>query len=100
MLAATLLLEIILHNTDRCGVFIEKKGIEALLQLFDLHLLPLTFASGQNIAIAFKNVSPEHSSPLTRNVFTTLREHIRPAIEFMDLLAGTKLADIVGSQAL
>ena len=54
---ATLLLESILHNTDRCGVFIEKKGIGGLLQLFDLHLLPLTFSSGHNIAISFKNFS-------------------------------------------
>ena len=52
---ATLILESILHTTDRCGVFIEKKGIEALLQVFGLHLLPLKFASGQNITIAFKN---------------------------------------------
>lgn len=97
---ATRLLENILHNTDTCGVFIEKKGIEAVLQLFDLPLLPLSFASGQNIAIAFKNFSPQHSSPLTRAVCTTLREHMKPAVEFMDLLAGAKLADIDGSQRM
>lgn len=97
---ATRLLENILHNTDTCGVFVEKKGIEAVLQLFDLPLLPLSFASGQNIAVAFKNFSPQHSSPLTRAVCTTLREHMKPAIEFMDLLAGTKLADIEVAQRM
>ena len=55
---ATHLLENIFHNTDTCGVFIEKKGIEAVLQLFDLPLLPLSFSSSHNISIAFKNVSP------------------------------------------
>ena len=94
----TLLLESILHNTNRCGVFIEKRGIEALLQLFDLHLLPLAFASGQNITILFKKNSTGHSSSLTRLVCSTLREHMRPSIEFMDLLAGKKLANIEESQ--
>lgn len=54
---ATRLLENILHNTYTCGVFIEKKGIEATLQLFDLPHLLLSFGSGQNIVVVFKNFS-------------------------------------------
>ncbi|XP_057852533.2 E3 ubiquitin-protein ligase UPL1 isoform X1 [Cryptomeria japonica] len=97
---ATRLLENILHNTDTCGVFIEKKGIEAVLQLFDLPLLPLSFASGQNIAVAFKNFSPQHSSPLTRAVCTALRDHLKPALQLADSLAGTKLADVEVSERM
>ena len=42
---ATCLLENILHNIDT-WVFIEKKGIEAMLQLFYLCLLPFLFQGG------------------------------------------------------
>ncbi|KAJ4960038.1 hypothetical protein NE237_019948 [Protea cynaroides] len=60
------LLETILQNADTSWIFIEKKGIEAVLQLFTLPLMPLSISVGQSISIAFKNFSPQHSVALAR----------------------------------
>lgn len=94
---STCLVENILHNIDT-WVFVDKNGIEAMMQLFDLPLLPLSFPGGQNTVVAFNNFSLQHSSPLTRVVCTNLREHKKLANEFMVFLAISKLEDIEVAQ--
>ncbi|XP_040986368.1 E3 ubiquitin-protein ligase UPL1-like isoform X1 [Juglans microcarpa x Juglans regia] len=86
------LLETILQNADTCRIFVEKKGIEAVLQLFTLPLMPLAVSVGQNISVAFKNFSPQHSASLAREVCSFLREHLKSTNEFLASVGGTQLA--------
>eukprot|EP00252_Welwitschia_mirabilis_P007759 TRINITY_DN1943_c0_g1_i1.p1 TRINITY_DN1943_c0_g1~~TRINITY_DN1943_c0_g1_i1.p1 ORF type:complete len:3671 (+),score=717.88 TRINITY_DN1943_c0_g1_i1:355-11367(+) len=90
----TRLLEHILHNADICRMFVEKKGIEAVLELFEVPLL--SFPSGQTISVAFKNFSSQHSSALTKDVCSAFREYLMLATKSMEPLTGKKLADIEG----
>lgn len=91
---AARLLETILQNSDACRLFIEKKGIEALLKMFSLPLLPLSASVGQSISIAFKNFSAQHAASLARAVCSFLREHLSTTIELLDSIGGTRLADL------
>ncbi|XP_068643121.1 E3 ubiquitin-protein ligase UPL1-like isoform X2 [Aristolochia californica] len=91
---AARLLETVLQNADTCRVFIEKKGIEAVLQLFTLRLLPLSVSIGQSISIAFKNFSPQHSAALARSVCAFLREHLKLTNEYLTSVSGNRLAEL------
>ncbi|XP_038984362.1 E3 ubiquitin-protein ligase UPL1-like [Phoenix dactylifera] len=91
---AARLLETVLQNADTCRVFIEKKGIEAVLKLFTLQLLPISVSVGQSISIAFKNFSPQHSAALAKAVCSFVREHLKLSNELLSSVCGTKLADI------
>jgi len=51
----TCLLENILHYKNT-WMFVEKKGVNSMLQLFDLPLLPFSFAGGHNIVVSFKKI--------------------------------------------
>ncbi|XP_011038805.1 PREDICTED: E3 ubiquitin-protein ligase UPL1 isoform X2 [Populus euphratica] len=86
------LLETILQNSDTCRIFVEKKGIDAVLQLFTLPLMPLSTPIGQIISVAFKNFSPQHSASLARSVCAFLREHLKSTNELLVSVAGTHLA--------
>nr|XP_011461878.1 PREDICTED: E3 ubiquitin-protein ligase UPL1 isoform X1 [Fragaria vesca subsp. vesca] len=86
------LLETILQNGDTCRIFVEKKGIEAVLQLFTLPLMPLSASVGQSISIAFKNFSPQHSASLARAVCSFLREHLKSTNELLVSVGGTQLS--------
>lgn len=86
------LLETILQNADTCRIFVEKKGIDAVLQLFTLPLMPLSASIGQSISIAFKNFSPQHSASLARTVCSFLREHLKSTNELFVSVGGTQLA--------
>ncbi|GER32833.1 E3 ubiquitin-protein ligase UPL1 [Striga asiatica] len=88
------LLETVLQNSDTCRIFVEKKGIECVLQLFSLPLLPLSVSLGQSIAVAFKNFSPQHSTSLARAVCTFLREHLRSTEELLTSIKGRQLVEI------
>lgn len=87
------LLETVLQNTDTCRLFIEKKGIEAVLQLFKLPVLPVSVSIGQNISVAFKNFSPQHSVSLARAVCSFSRDHLKLTNELLGSISGTKLVD-------
>ncbi|KAL6600606.1 hypothetical protein ACP70R_045406 [Stipagrostis hirtigluma subsp. patula] len=87
------LLETVLQNTDTCRQFIEKKGIEAVLQLFKLPLIPASVSIGQSISVAFKNFSPQHSVSLARAVCSFLRDHLKLTNELLGSVSGTKLVD-------
>lgn len=86
------LLETILQNADTCRIFVEKKGIEAILQLFTLPLMPSSVSVGQSISVAFKNFSPQHYVSLARAVCSFLREHLKSTNELLDSVGGTQLA--------
>lgn len=91
---AARLLETILQNADVCRIFVEKKGIEAVLQLFTLSLMPLSVPVGQSISVAFKNFSPQHSACLARAVCSCLKEHLKFTNGLLVSVGGTKLADL------
>ncbi|CAK7324495.1 unnamed protein product [Dovyalis caffra] len=86
------LLETILQNSDTCRIFVEKKGIDAVLQLFTLPLMPLSTPIGQIISVAFKNFSPQHSASLARAVCAFLKEHLKSTNELLVSVGGTHLA--------
>ncbi|KAH8518946.1 hypothetical protein H0E87_000697 [Populus deltoides] len=86
------LLETILQNSDTCRIFVEKKGIDAVLQLFTLPLMPLSTPIGQIISVAFKNFSPQHSASLARSVCAFLREHLKSTNELLVSVGGAHLA--------
>ncbi|XP_061985424.1 E3 ubiquitin-protein ligase UPL1 isoform X3 [Populus nigra] len=86
------LLETILQNSDTCRIFVEKKGIDAVLQLFTLPLMPLSTPIGQIISVAFKNFSPQHSASLARSVCSFLREHLKSTNELLVSVGGAHLA--------
>lgn len=88
------LLETILQNADTCRIFVEKKGIDAVLQLFTLPLMPLSASVGQSISAAFKNFSPQHSASLARTVCSFLRDHLKLTNELLLSLGGTQLAAV------
>ncbi|KAK3129319.1 hypothetical protein QOZ80_6BG0477560 [Eleusine coracana subsp. coracana] len=87
------LLETVLQNTDTCRLFIEKKGIEAVLQLFKLPSIPASVSIGQSISVAFKNFSPQHSVSLARAVCSFFRDHLKLTNELLSSISGTKLVD-------
>ncbi|CAN1790208.1 E3 ubiquitin-protein ligase UPL1, partial [Linum perenne] len=89
---AARLLETILQNADTCRIFVEKKGIDAVLNLFSLPLMPVSSSIGQSISIAFKNFSPQHSASLARAVCSFLRDHVKSTNELLDAVRGTELA--------
>ncbi|KAK2383807.1 E3 ubiquitin-protein ligase UPL1 [Trifolium repens] len=86
------LLETILQNADTCRIFVEKKGIEAILQLFTMPLMPPSVSVGQSISVAFKNFSPQHYVSLARDVCSFLREHLKSTNEVLDSTGGTQLS--------
>ncbi|XP_031286240.1 E3 ubiquitin-protein ligase UPL1 isoform X2 [Pistacia vera] len=88
------LLETILQNADTCRIFVEKKGIDAVLQLFTLPLMPISASVGQSIPVAFKNFSPQHSASLARAVCSYLREHLKLTNELLVSIGGGQLAAV------
>ncbi|XVE96691.1 hypothetical protein REPUB_Repub02eG0244500 [Reevesia pubescens] len=88
------LLETILQNADTCRLFVEKKGIDAVLQLFTLPLMPLSASVGQSISAAFKNFSLQHSTSLARAVCSFLREHLKSTNELLASIGGTQLVSV------
>ncbi|KAK2997133.1 hypothetical protein RJ639_026658, partial [Escallonia herrerae] len=95
---AARLLETILQNSDTCRLFVERKGIEAVMQLFTLPLMPLSVSVGQSISAAFKNFSPQHSASLARAVCLFLREHLKSTNELLISSGGSHLAQVEVSQ--
>lgn len=94
------LLETILQNADTCRIFVEKKGIEAVLQLFTLPLMPLSTPLGPSTSIAFKNFSSQHSATLARAVCSFLREHLKSTNELLVSVEGTQLSVVESAKQL
>ncbi|XP_071733716.1 E3 ubiquitin-protein ligase UPL1-like [Rutidosis leptorrhynchoides] len=95
---AARLLESILQNSDTCRIFVEKKGIEAVLQLFTLPLMPSSVSLGQSISIAFKNFSPHHSASLARALSLFLKEHLKVTNELLVSFGGMQIAQLEESK--
>ncbi|KAK1274353.1 E3 ubiquitin-protein ligase UPL1 [Acorus gramineus] len=93
------LLEAVLQNADTCRLFIEKKGVEAVLQLFTLPLMPYLVSIGQSV-VAFKNFSPQHSVTLAQAVCSFLREQLMFANELLDSVSGIRLAELEGAKQM
>ncbi|KAG7600674.1 UBA-like superfamily [Arabidopsis suecica] len=85
------LFETVLQNAEVCSLFVEKKGIDAVLQLFSLPLMPLSTSLGQSFSVAFKNFSPQHSAGLARIVCSYLREHLKKTNSLLGSIEGTQL---------
>ncbi|XP_022716730.1 E3 ubiquitin-protein ligase UPL1-like isoform X2 [Durio zibethinus] len=88
------LLENILQNAETCRFFVEKKGIDAVLQLFTLPLMPVSASAGESISVAFKNFSLQHSASLAQAVCSFLREHLKSTNELLASIGGTQLAAV------
>ncbi|CAD5316819.1 unnamed protein product [Arabidopsis thaliana] len=85
------LFETVLQNAEVCSLFVEKKGIDTVLQLFSLPLMPLSTSLGQSFSVAFKNFSPQHSAGLARIVCSYLREHLKKTNNLLVSIEGTQL---------
>ncbi|CAM6105472.1 unnamed protein product [Calypogeia fissa] len=91
------LLETILQNADTSRIFIEKKGIEALLGLYTLPYLPLSFggsSTAHNMSVTFRAFSPQHASALTRAVCCALKDHLNHSVELLGSISGAKISDL------
>ncbi|XAR67357.1 Ubiquitin--protein ligase [Bertholletia excelsa] len=97
---AARLLETILQNADTCRIFVEKKGVEAVLQLFTLPLMPVSVSVGQSISVAFKNFSAQHSASLARAVCSFLKEHLKSTNELLASVEGAQLAQLEASKQM
>ncbi|XP_076889696.1 E3 ubiquitin-protein ligase UPL1-like [Bidens hawaiensis] len=95
---AARLLETILQNSDTCRIFVEKKGIEAVLRLFNLPLMPASVSMGQSTSTAFKNFSPHHSASLARALCLFLKDHLKLTNELLISLGGMQLAQVEDSK--
>ncbi|QCE00747.1 E3 ubiquitin-protein ligase HUWE1 [Vigna unguiculata] len=73
-----------IENGETCRLFVEKSGIEALLKLL---LRPSIAQSSDGMSIAlhstmvFKGFAQHHSIPLARAFCSSLREHLKKALE-------------------
>ncbi|XP_076930173.1 E3 ubiquitin-protein ligase UPL1-like, partial [Bidens hawaiensis] len=95
---AARLLETILQNSDTCRIFVEKKGIQAVLQLFTLPLMPSSVSIGHSISIAFRSFSANHSTSLARALYSFLKDHLKVTNELLASLGGMQLAQIEDSR--
>ncbi|XP_024379829.1 E3 ubiquitin-protein ligase UPL1 isoform X3 [Physcomitrium patens] len=94
---AVRLLETVLQNADTSRIFIEKKGIEALLQLYTLPHLPVSFGGSSiahNMSVTFRAFSPQHSGQLTQAVCGVLKNQLQATLDQLNVLRGTKVSDL------
>lgn len=76
-----------MENSETCRLFVEKGGLQALLALL---LRPSITQSSGGMPIAlhstmvFKGFTQHHSAPLARAFCSSLREHLKSALEELD----------------
>lgn len=88
------LLEPIVQNSDTCRMFVEKKGLEKVLKLFDLECIPVSLSIGNSITGAFKNFSPTQSVAMLRIVGSFIREQLKSVNGVLNsAVYGTKLEE-------
>ncbi|KAL9272941.1 E3 ubiquitin-protein ligase UPL1-like protein, partial [Drosera capensis] len=97
---AARLLGTVLQNSDVCRMFNEKKGVETVLQMFSLPLLPISASLGPTIYAAFKNFSPQHSPALARGICSFLKEHLKSTNELFDSVGGKPLTKLESAQQI
>ncbi|KAG6513969.1 E3 ubiquitin-protein ligase UPL1-like isoform X1 [Zingiber officinale] len=91
---AARLLEPVLQNANTINAFIEKKGIESLLKLLTMQIVPISIAVSQTISNAFKKCSAQNSSSLAMAVFSFMREHLKLTNDLLSSVSETKLVEI------
>ncbi|KAE9609095.1 putative aminoacyltransferase, E1 ubiquitin-activating enzyme [Lupinus albus] len=85
-----------MENSETCRLFVEKSGIEALLNLL---LRPAIAQSSDGTSIAlhstmvFKGFAQHHSTPLARALCSSLREHLKKTLTGFGAAAGPLLLD-------
>ncbi|XP_010552364.1 PREDICTED: E3 ubiquitin-protein ligase UPL1-like isoform X2 [Tarenaya hassleriana] len=85
------LFETVFQSAEVCRLFVERKGIDAVLQLFTLPLMPISNSLGQNFSVAFKNFCPQHSAALAQTLCSYLREHLKHTNGLLVSVEGTQL---------
>ncbi|KAF8411336.1 hypothetical protein HHK36_003883 [Tetracentron sinense] len=85
-----------MENSETCRLFVEKKGIEALLKLL---LRPSIVQSSEGMSIAlqstmvFKGFTQHHSAPLANAFCSSLRDHLKKALTGFSSVLGSFLLD-------
>ncbi|KAJ1697814.1 hypothetical protein LUZ63_006326 [Rhynchospora breviuscula] len=87
------LLEPIVQNSDTCRMFVEKKGVEKVLKLFDVEYMPVSLSIGNSVSSAFKNFSPTQSVAMLRIVGSFIREQLKSVNGVLSSVAGSKLQE-------
>ncbi|KAL5714333.1 HECT-type E3 ubiquitin transferase [Ranunculus cassubicifolius] len=83
-----------MENSETCRMFVEKKGIEALMRLL---LRPSIAQSSEGMSIAlhstvvFKNFTQHHSAPLAHAFCSFLRDHLKKALTGFSSASGSFL---------
>ncbi|EFJ18137.1 ubiquitin-protein ligase, UPL1 [Selaginella moellendorffii] len=91
------LLETVLQNADTSKLFIEKGGIEALLQLYTLPDLPVSFggsSTAHNMSVTFRAFPPQHAATLTKSVCKVLREDLKVTLALLESIAGSRIFEL------
>ncbi|MCL7039483.1 hypothetical protein MKW94_010086 [Papaver nudicaule] len=83
-----------MENSETCRLFVEKKGIDALMRLL---LRPSIAQSSEGMSIAlhstvvFKGFTQHHSAPLAHAFCASLRENLKKALVGFDSASGSFL---------
>ncbi|KAI4388584.1 hypothetical protein MLD38_000898 [Melastoma candidum] len=85
------LLETVLQNAETCRTFVEKKGIEAVLQLLTLPVMPLSASLGYSLSIAFKNFSIQHTVSLARALCSFIKEQLRITDDLLEAVGSPSI---------
>ncbi|TVU50517.1 hypothetical protein EJB05_01890 [Eragrostis curvula] len=81
-----------MENSETCRLFVEKGGLEALLTLL---LRPSITQSSGGMPIAlhstmvFKGFTQHHSTPLARAFCSSLKEHLKSALQELDKVSSS-----------
>lgn len=82
----------VMENSENCRLFVEKKGIEALMSLL---LKPSIAQSPEGMSIAlhstlvFKGFAQHHSTPLAHAFCSSLRDHLKKALSGFSSTGGS-----------
>ncbi|WOL17494.1 E3 ubiquitin-protein ligase [Canna indica] len=91
---AARLLEPVLQNPNTINFFIDKKGIEALLKLFTMQIVPTSASVCQSISNAFKKCSAQNSAALAKAVFSFIKDYLKLTNELLSSVSGKKLVEV------
>lgn len=83
-----------MENPETCRIFVEKKGIEALMRFLTLPSIPLS-SEGMSVAVHMvavcKAFTQQHSAALARVFCAYLREHLKTTLNVLGPVVGTNL---------
>ncbi|CAN6450843.1 unnamed protein product [Victoria cruziana] len=85
-----------MENAETCRLFVEKKGLEAMIRLL---LLPNVVQSSEGLstsmytASVFRGFTQQHSGPLAQVFCSSLRSHLRKTLSLLNSNPGLFLLD-------